>query len=136
MIRRTPGATRTAHPFPYTPLVRSGALIVEQHQPIQVDRDLVWVLDDWRLTDDAAISDDFGNFMDRSHNGRVGNTVTINGKVPDEFTVRAGERIRLRLINAANARIFALRFEGHRTQVVAIDGQPVEPNEPEDGRIV
>lgn len=113
-----------------------GALIVEEHQPIQVDRDLVWVLDDWRLTDDAAISDDFGNFMDRSHNGRVGNTVTINGKVPDEFTVRAGERIRLRLINAANARIFALRFEGHRPQVVAIDGQPVEPHEPEDGRIV
>jgi FtsP/CotA-like multicopper oxidase with cupredoxin domain len=113
-----------------------GPLIVEEHQPIQVDRDLVWMLDDWRLTDDAAISDDFGNFMDRSHNGRVGNTVTINGKVPNEFTVRAGERVRLRLINAANARIFGLRFEGHRPQVVAIDGQPVEPHEPQDGRIV
>lgn len=113
-----------------------GALIVEEREPIQVDRDLVWVLDDWRLTDDAAISDDFGNFMDRSHNGRVGNTVTVNGKVPDEFAVRAGERVRLRLINAANARIFALRFGDHRPRVIAIDGQPVEPHEPREGRIV
>ena len=114
----------------------SGPLIVEENQPIQVDRDLVWLLDDWRLTRDAAISDDFGNFMDMSHNGRVGNTVTINGKVLDEFAVRAGERIRLRLINAANARILALRFDGHRPQVIAIDGQPIEPHEPDDGRIV
>lgn len=113
-----------------------GPLVVEEHQPIQVDRDVTWVLDDWRLTSDAAISDDFGNFMDRSHNGRVGNTVTINGTVPDTFAVRAGERVRLRLINAANARIFALRFEAHRPRVIAIDGQPVEPHEPGDGRIV
>src|SRR3546814_8748984 len=84
----------------------------------------------------SDLSDDFSNFMDRSHNGRVGNTVTINGKVPDEFTVRAGERVRLRVINAANARIFGLRFDGHRPQVVAIDGQPVEPHEPQDGRVV
>ena len=42
---------------------------------------------------------------DMSHNGRVGNTVTINGHIPETFGVRRGERIRLRLINAANARI-------------------------------
>jgi FtsP/CotA-like multicopper oxidase with cupredoxin domain len=53
-----------------------GPLIVEEREPIQVDRDVTWVLDDWRLLPDAQISDDFGNFMDSSHNGRVGNTVT------------------------------------------------------------
>src|SRR5690606_19885902 len=57
-------------------------------------------------------------------------------RVPDSLAVRAGERIRLRLVNAANARIFGLRFQEHRPQIVAIDGQPVEPHEPEDGRIV
>ena len=113
-----------------------GVLIVEEREPIQVDRDLAWVLGDWRLKPDASISDDFGTMMDASHNGRVGNTVTINGRLLDDFPVRAGERIRLRLINAANARIFGLRFQGHRPQVVAIDGHPVEPHEPEDGRIV
>lgn len=113
-----------------------GPLIVEESEPIQVDRDITWVLDDWRLKDDASISDDFGNMMDLSHNGRVGNTVTVNGLVRDTFPVRAGERIRLRLINAANARVFGLNFRDHRPTVIAIDGQPIEPHEPESGRIV
>jgi FtsP/CotA-like multicopper oxidase with cupredoxin domain len=113
-----------------------GPLIVEEHHPPAVDRDLTWVLDDWRLLPSAQISDDFGNFHDISHNGRVGNIATINGRIPDTFAVRAGERIRLRLINAANARIFGLEFAEHRPRIIAFDGQPVEPHEPEGGRIV
>jgi FtsP/CotA-like multicopper oxidase with cupredoxin domain len=50
--------------------------------------------------------------------------------------VRAGERIRLRLINAANARIFGLEIRGHQPQVIALDGQPVDPHEPAENRIV
>lgn len=112
-----------------------GALIVEEREPIAVDRDVTWVLGDWRLQPDAQLRDDFGSFFDISHNGRVGNTVTINGRVPDAFAVRSGERIRLRLINAANARIFGLDFRGHRPWIIALDGQPVEPHAPEGGRI-
>ncbi|HYE41654.1 MAG TPA: multicopper oxidase family protein [Ramlibacter sp.] len=114
----------------------AGALIVEERSPPKVDRDVVWVLGDWRLDPDASIRGGFGSFMDMSHNGRVGNTVTINGRVPGDFRVRAGERIRLRLINAATARIFALNFSGHRPQVIALDGQPVEAHEPEGGAVV
>jgi FtsP/CotA-like multicopper oxidase with cupredoxin domain len=113
-----------------------GPLIVEEREPIRVDRDVTWVLDDWRLLADAQISDDFGNFMDASHNGRVGNTVTVNGRIPETFAVRAGERLRLRLINAANARIFALEFQDHRPTVIALDGQPVTPHEPAGGRVI
>ena len=91
----------------------SGAFIVEERAPIAVDRDVVWMLSDWRLLPDAQIRDDFGNLHDKAHNGRVGDTVTINGRVPEAFPVRRGERIRLRLINAANARVFGLRFAGH-----------------------
>lgn len=112
-----------------------GALIVDELEPPAVDRDIVWVLDDWRLTRAAAIAE-FGNMMDMSHAGRIGNTVTINGRVPERFGVRAGERIRLRLVNAANARIFALRFAGHAPQVIALDGQPVAPHRAEDDRVV
>lgn len=114
----------------------AGALVVAERDPPRVDRDMVWLLDDWRLKRSAAISDDFGNLHDISHAGRIGNTVTVNGRVRDAFWVRAGERIRLRLINAANARIFALRFNGHDPQVIALDGQPVEPHAPDDGRII
>ena len=114
----------------------SGALVVEERAPVAVDRDVVWLLDDWRLKPDGAISADFGNMFDISHNGRVGNTVSINGRVPTVFPVRAGERIRLRLINVANARIFGLEFRGHRPTVIALDGQPVEPHAPDGGRVV
>jgi FtsP/CotA-like multicopper oxidase with cupredoxin domain len=113
-----------------------GALIVEERTPIKVDRDVTWVLDDWRLTSDAQIAGGFMNNRDMSHAGRIGNTVTVNGHVPDQFSVRAGERVRLRLINAANARNFGLEFEGHRPRIIALDGQPVVPHEPADGRIV
>ena len=113
-----------------------GPLIVEEPEPLRVDREVTWVLDDWRLTPAAEISGDFGNGHDVSHNGRVGNTVTINGRVPDSFAVRGGERLRLRLVNAANARIFGLDFAGHRPVVIALDGQPVTPHEPEGGLVV
>jgi FtsP/CotA-like multicopper oxidase with cupredoxin domain len=113
-----------------------GALIVEEAEPPRVDREAVWVIDDWRLTEDGAIDESFGNGMDLSHAGRRGNLATLNGRDSTTFPVRAGERLRLRLINTANARIFALRFEGHRPVVIALDGQPVAPYEAEGARIV
>ncbi len=113
-----------------------GPLIVEEADPVRVDRDITWILDDWRLTRSAAIRDDFGNRRDMSHNGRIGNTVTINGRIQEEAALRTGERIRLRLINTANARIFGLEFTGHRPVIIALDGQPVAPHEPDGGLIV
>ena len=68
--------------------------------------------------------------------GRIGNTVTVNGRVPGRVFVTAGERVRLRIVNAALARIVNLGFEGHRPVVVAYDGQPCEPHAPESNRLV
>ena len=113
-----------------------GALVVEEASPLPVDRDVVWMLGDWRLDREARIVEDFGNFMDASHAGRIGNTVTVNGAIRETFELRAGERVRLRLVNAANARIFGLDFRGHAPLVIALDGHPVEPHRPEHGRVV
>ncbi|MGE3289810.1 MAG: multicopper oxidase family protein [Geminicoccaceae bacterium] len=113
-----------------------GPLIVEEREPIEVDRDVLWVLGDWRLLPDASISGEFGNAMETAMAGRIGNTVTVNGRVIDTFAVRAGERIRLRLVNAAPARIFALDFRRYRPRMIALDGQPVTPHEPAGGRVV
>ena len=95
----------------------------------------MWVLDDWRLTGQGEISDDFDNRRDASHGGRLGNTATVNGRVPPDFEVRRGERLRLRLVNAANAWIFGLEFQGHRPRIIAYDGHAVPPHAPPDGRI-
>jgi len=114
----------------------AGAFIVEEPTALAVDRDILWMLTDWRLRSDAQIASGFGNGMEAAMSGRVGNTVTINGSISDEVPVRAGERIRLRLVNSSLARIMALRFEGHRPAVIAIDGQPCDPHEPEGGRVL
>jgi FtsP/CotA-like multicopper oxidase with cupredoxin domain len=131
--------------FWYHPHVRSseqqgrglyGVLVVEEAEPPVVDRDVTWVIDDWRLTEQGAISETFDHPHDLSHDGRLGNVATLNGLDSAAFAVRAGERLRLRIVNTANARIFALRFEAHRPLVIALDGQPATPHEPEDGRLV
>jgi FtsP/CotA-like multicopper oxidase with cupredoxin domain len=114
----------------------AGALIVEEREPVAVDRDLLWLIEDWRLDDGGRIAPGFGNRMEAGMSGRIGNTVTVNGRVPDRVSVRAGERVRLRLVNAALARIVGLRFEGHKPVVVAYDGQPCDPHPPDGGRLV
>jgi FtsP/CotA-like multicopper oxidase with cupredoxin domain len=114
----------------------AGALIVEEREPVAVDRDLLWFIEDWRLDDDGRIAPGFGNRMEAGMSGRIGNTVTINGRVPDRVSVKVGERVRLRIVNAALARIVSVRFEGHKPIVVAYDGQPCDPHTPEGDRVV
>lgn len=56
----------------------------------------------------------------------------INGRPPEdpeELEVRQGEKVRLRLINAASATIYRVALAGHRLSVTHTDGQPVEPVE-------
>lgn len=111
-----------------------GVLIVEEPEPLPVDREILWVLDDWRLDQTAQIAP-FGAMHDMSHAGRFGNTVTVNGSIGIEEAVQPGERVRLRLVNVANARVFSMFLEDLPYWVVAYDGQPVSPHQPADGRI-
>lgn len=115
----------------------AGVLIVEEEDPPKVDRDLVFAIDDWRLDDGMQMdSRSFGSMHDWSHGGRLGNFITVNGKSEPSIDVSSGERIRLRLLNIANARIMNLLFNEAGVSVVAIDGQPVKPYKPDTGRIV
>ena len=105
----------------------AGPLIVDEVAPYPVDRDETWMIDDWRFDEDAQLVGGFGQLHEMAHAGRIGNVPTVNGRYRASFEVRAGERLRLRLINAANARIFGLVFEGHEPWLVALDGHPVVP---------
>ncbi|MFP8832852.1 multicopper oxidase family protein [Hydrogenophaga sp. XSHU_21] len=103
----------------------AGALIVEDDDPPPVDADLPWVLDDWRLDAQGRIAEDFYRFHDVAHAGRMGQRLTVNGMVRPELPLRTGQRVRLRLINAANARLFALQPEpGVNAWLIARDGMP------------
>jgi len=102
-----------------------GVFIVEEAVKQPWSRDLVWLMDDWLLQKDGSIYPQFNTGRDLMHDGRWGNAPTINGKFRPEFTVNPGERIRLRMINGANARIFVPRIEGLSADVIAVDGRPV-----------
>ena len=114
----------------------AGVLIVDEDEPPFVDQDLVFAIDDWRL-DDAMQMDtrSLGSLHDWSHGGRMGNVITVNGETETRFPVASGERVRMRLINIANARTMNLLFNEPEISVIAIDGQPVKPFAVEEGRI-
>ncbi|WP_341213848.1 multicopper oxidase family protein [uncultured Limimaricola sp.] len=114
----------------------AGALIVEEDAPIRVDRDLVWMIQDWRLDAKGQIDPDFDTPHDAMHGGRIGNLVTLNGQAGDRVEIAPNERLRLRLINAATARVVALDFGALSPVIVALDGQPVTPHAPDDGVVL
>lgn len=105
-----------------------GAIVVDPPETMPVDDDLLWVLDDWRLDQAGAIhAASFGGFHDGSHAGRLGNVVTINGTPQEVFETAPGMRLRVRLVNVANARVFGLAFGDLNPWVTALDGHPVVP---------
>ena len=104
----------------------AAALVVEEERPYPVDQDIVWLLDDWRLDAQGRIAEDFYRFHDVAHAGRLGQKLTVNGVEQPNQAVQAGERIRLRLINASNARIYQLALEGLPGWLIARDGVPAE----------
>jgi FtsP/CotA-like multicopper oxidase with cupredoxin domain len=81
---------------------------------------------------DVAIADSRQPRMGRMI-GREGNVITINGQVNPSFSIQSGGLLRLRLVNASNARFYRLSLEDHRLYLVATDAgaiaQPVELEE-------
>ena len=114
-----------------------GVLIVDEPAPVAVDQDIVLAFDDWRLTPDGKVDEaSFRSFHDAAHEGRIGNFLTVNGAPSFNIPVKVNERLRLRLVNTANARVFTLRLDRHAARVMALDGQPAQPFLAADGRVI
>jgi FtsP/CotA-like multicopper oxidase with cupredoxin domain len=115
-----------------------GMLVVEEHRPLAVDREVLWVLSDIKLGLDNGQAEDFGRIADFGSDGRHGNVILLNGTAagPDRaLELRPNERVRLRLLNAASARAFVIEFAGHEPWVVSYDGQGVAPHRVPGGRL-
>ena len=67
-----------------------GVLIVDDAEPIPYSRDVVWVLDDWKLGPDGQIDPRFVTRHDLAHDGRWGRTIAVNGSVDERLIVDAG----------------------------------------------
>ncbi len=99
-----------------------GPLIVEETNPPQVDHDITVMVDDWRMEPSGQLAGDFDNSHDFAHGGRMGNFARA---MISQVSVRQGDRIRIRLINTATARIFPLNVAGIDGMIVALDGMPL-----------
>ena len=105
-----------------------GLLIVEEPEPVAVDREVSLIIDDWRLNADGSIeTQSLAHLFDAAHAGRIGNLLTVNGEVAPKLPARTGERLRVRLCNACNSRVLELQFENASAQIIAVDGQPISP---------
>lgn len=137
----------------YAPLI-----VDDPQEPGGYDEEWVVVLDDWidgtgttpddvlkQLIADGGSGDGMGmGGMDHGAMGGMGTPpwgdtgdVTypyflVNGKIPtapDTLRGRPGQRIRLRVVNAASDTIFTVALGGHRLTLTHTDGYPVQPVE-------
>lgn len=100
-----------------------GLLIVDETEPVDVDRDLALILDVWTLGADGRLD----------ANGTP--QITVNGLPSLDIPVTTNERARLRLLNASRDRLLTVRLDRHPATVMAIDGQPAEPFLARDSRV-
>ena len=138
----------------YAPLV-----IDDPREPGAYDAEWIVTLDDWvdgtgRTPDDvlnelieaggSAGSGGMGGMDHGSHGagetqqpwGDAGDVTypffLVNGRVPtspETVTAKAGQRVRLRIINAASDTIFTVALGGHVLTITHTDGYPVVPQE-------
>ena len=109
-----------------------GALIVDEAEPVDVDRDVTLVFGDWRLGTAGTIVDT--GAIEPADGDRGQPYLTVNGLPSLDIPVKSNERLRLRVVNAATARALSFRLDRHRVIVMAIDGEPAEPFEAQDSR--
>jgi FtsP/CotA-like multicopper oxidase with cupredoxin domain len=108
-----------------------GPIVVEEAAPPAVDLEAIVALADWKLDADGRVQDDFADRALAQGAGRLGPLIAANnGATPLTFNPPPGARVRLRLANAALARIMLIGVEGAKPLIIALDGQPCEAFEP------
>jgi FtsP/CotA-like multicopper oxidase with cupredoxin domain len=109
---------------------RALALVVEESEPVAVDRDQVFLIEDWRLRPDGTA---IAPGIDPKDTVPV---YTVNGLSTLDIPARANERLRFRFVNGCQRSVIAVKIEGHEVRVMAIDGQPAEPFPARSGAVL
>ncbi|MFC7490900.1 MULTISPECIES: multicopper oxidase family protein [unclassified Knoellia] len=135
-----PAATLWYHPHPHGETAKhvyrglAGMFIVDDEREIALPKvygvDDIPVLVQDKAFDGSKLDDTHGLFQSA---GILGDTVLVNG-TPGPFLDVTTERVRLRVLNGSNARVYRFHFDDNRAYaVVATDGgllpAPVEARE-------
>ena len=129
----------------YAPLI-----VTDPREPLKYDHEWIVVLDDWLDGTGTTPEDTFaeltkgmggmmgGHMMGGASSvllgGDAGDVVyphyLLNGRLPtdpDVLTAKAGDRVRIRFINAGGDTAFRVALGGHAMTVTHTDGYPVAP---------
>jgi len=109
---------------------RAYALVVRESEPVAVDRDEVFLIEDWRVLPDGTAIAAGAEPKDAVP------AYTVNGRTSFEISVRTNERVRLRFISGCQRAVIATKIENYEVRVMAIDGQPAEPFQARNGALV
>src|SRR3954447_12276206 len=115
------GLKQPARPLP---------IIAAETNPVAADRDVILLIEEWRLRPDGTALPPGRDPKDTSP------LYTINGTTSFELSAAANERLRLRFINGSQRSVLAIKLESHEVQVMALDGQPAEPFPARNGALV
>jgi FtsP/CotA-like multicopper oxidase with cupredoxin domain len=106
------------------------ALVVAESEAIAVDRDEVFLIEDWMVRPDGTAMAPGADPKDAMP------LYSVNGRMMPEIAVRTHERLRLRLINGFQRHVIAIKLEDEEVRVMALDGQPSEPFPARNGALV
>jgi len=104
----------------------AGALVVTGDETRPYDADLMCVIKDWHLGEDAGFTK-FSEDKGASRAGTFGSTRSVNLEKLPTLEAPAGGYTRLRLMNVDNSRVHQIGLEGAEAAVIATDGQAVAP---------
>jgi FtsP/CotA-like multicopper oxidase with cupredoxin domain len=106
------------------------ALIVDEREPVAIDRDEVLLFEDWRLRPDGTAVTPGSDPRDTVA------IYTVNGQRTLDIPVRTRDRLRIRFANGFQRHVIAIKIENHDVQVMALDGQPSKPFWARNGAVV
>jgi FtsP/CotA-like multicopper oxidase with cupredoxin domain len=108
-----------------------GPIIIDEASPPSHDLEAIVALADWSLNAQGEVRQDFTDPAIAYGAGGLGaSLVANNAAAPLRLSAAPGARVRLRLANAAIARIMIIGVEGVKPLIIALDGQPAEAFEP------
>ncbi|MBR0855741.1 multicopper oxidase family protein [Bradyrhizobium liaoningense] len=115
------GLNQPARPLP---------IVAGETNRVDVDRDEVLLIEEWRLRPDGTALPPGRDPKDTTP------LYTLNGRTSFELSAAANERLRLRFINGSQRTVLAIKLENHEVRVMALDGQPAEPFPARNGALV
>jgi FtsP/CotA-like multicopper oxidase with cupredoxin domain len=105
-------------------------LVIDEGETVNVDRDEVFLIEDWRVKPD-------GTALAPGLDPKGTETVfTVNGAPKIDIAVRGHQRMRLRFINGCQRMVIAVKIADVDARVMATDGQPAEPFSARSGAVV